>query len=726
MSEEDPAQPVSPETQESPAQEAPENPTEQPAEEQQPQTEENENQNEENQEEVPELPTPDVNIVIPEVNPQQEQQQENIEEPPPETQKEQAQVIKLPPEPTETDNGIPIEDRAMWVSDTYEHYPTALEYREKTREWIGAHSLGRLKRVNFTTSTSQLDHYRILKLIFQHLHSIGLHSEADTLRKETKFEFQRKDQDWERTDLRLLVSMSLGPRDNLWDDTGFDNYIMYDEKFDHDNYSVRYEGPLTGGCEPEFYEQEMEFSDETHNSETIKTTTLHALVCSLLINMPEFVKPGTLEKMFSTLNSICKSSHFFAHLFYLYNAYPLYHIKAINLIDAWVSFSGLFIGAKTLNAISYFLRCQNSDKCKELLEKMKDLKYGHPKVPNEPPPEVQPEKLISNSANNESPLARLLNPYLGLAEPVPEETARQISLLTHQLFASINPREFYTAIANRSYGPHTPGLNELYEFGKQLKHRAMRTIIGEGDVEEAKTNMAIVIQIAGKLEELNNFEALTWFVDAFDTNIISNLSGIFSSLPTELQDMMATLKGKYDYRCKSDAYEQAVAKCLEESKPCVPSLRYEMSIIAASAYGGEEFINGKINFSKRMTIGKHVTRLVEFQSTPYNYMCISQIQNVIVRKISTTKEQLIELSTKIESPVKATPEAVKPLIRRVSEMFEQIPNDKSNETADQTDSQVGGSSEHVSEEVQDQSNDASGDANQPDINVPPGDVVQEE
>ncbi|EAY16256.1 RasGEF domain containing protein [Trichomonas vaginalis G3] len=630
---------------------------------------------------LPEMPQIKLNITIPDITQAHEPEQETAPtpepepEPQPDQQNQAPQAAKLPTEPTVTEKGIPIEDRAMWVSDTYEQHPTALEFREKTRQWTNRHSFGKLKRVNYTTSASQLDHYRILKLIYQHLHSIGLHSEADTLCRESKFEFQSKDQEWERTDLRMLISMSLGPRDNLWDDTGFDNFIMYDEKFDQDNYSVKYEGSLTGGCEPEFYEDEMTFFDDEHSSETVATATIHAIVCSLLIDKPEFVKPGTKEKIFSTLNSICSSAHFFAHIITLYNLFPLYQIKIINLIELWITFSGFFIGSRTLNAISFFLKSQNNERCNRVLNLMKDLKYGHPKLSAEAPPEIVPEKLIvkknkpsSNSSKNksEAPLARLLNPYLGLAEPVPEETARQICLLTQQIFSSINPREFYTAIANRSYGPTTPGLNELYAFGKQLKHRAMRTIVGEGDASEAKDNMEIVIQIAQKLEELNNYESITWIVDAFDSDIIANLSGIFDSLSEESRNMITDLKERYGFTEKSDAYEENVLKCQKEGKPCVPNMRYEMSIVSKSGYGGEEFVDGKINFNKRMKIGQFVTRLVDFQSIKYNYTGISQIQNVINRPISASKEQLIELSTQIESPVKVDAQQAKPLMRRAS------------------------------------------------------------
>ena len=570
---------------------------------------------------------------------------------------------KLPDEPEMTEKGIPVNERSMWLPKAMEKNPEVLQFRERTRDWFGSYSFGKLKRVLFTTCSSQLDRYRVLQLIFQYLHSIGLHHVADSLSKESGLEFQRKDQNMDRNDLRLLISMSLGPRDNLWDDTGYENINISKEIFDDDNNSIRFEEKLTDGCKPDDYESEMTFQEnEPHTLQSVLTSTIHALVCALIINKEDFVSRDCKTKIFSTINSICHSSHFFAHIQNIYAQYENLQDNIMTLIDEWISFSGLFIGKTTLGAISYFLTLSENEKAKDIIQKISKLEYGHPIKTTEHPPEsiitLEVPRISENELTPEqkqiesNAAAKLLNPNLSLSDPVPEETARQITLVTQHLFSQINPREFYSAISTREYSAVTPGLIELYEFGRKLKKLVVSTILSGGDKDMASLHMDTAILIADKLLEMNNFESLTWFVSAFKSKVINNLQSIFATLVPERREKVQFLIDNFGSDQKSDEYERRIFECTQHKKPAIPNISYELDILGASAYGGEDFPDNKVNIQKRITIGKFSSRFVELQNIQYNFINISQIQDVLSRGSSTPKEKIIEYSIAIESPIK--------------------------------------------------------------------------
>ena len=613
-------------------------------------------------------------------NEEKAEEDEKKDEPPSESQKEEApsesqkeeekkeEVAKLPDEPATTEKGIPVNERCMWIPEAMETNDEAVEMRERTRNWFGSYSYGRLKRVNFTTCSNQLDRFRVLQLIYQYLHSIGLHHVADSLCAESKLEYQRKDQNMERTDLRLIISMSLGPRDYLWDDTGLENINMMSEMYDDDNNSVRFEEKLGTGCEPADYESEMKFVEgaEKHTFAAIESTTIHALVCALIINNPDFIDKKGRNTVFATLSSICHATHFFAHIQSIYATHENLQNNVMELIDDWISFSGLFIGKKTLGAIAYFLGMAENEKAKDIIAKIGQLDYGHPLkfTEHKPAPIMTYEKyegeLTKEQLSKESEAAaKLLNPNLTIADPVPEETARQITLITQRLFSRINPYEFYNAISSREYGALTQGLIELHEFGYKLKKLVIGTIVNEGNKEKAARNMGIVIQIAEKLLELNNFESVSWIVDAFQSKAIANLSGIYASLGAEKCSIMNNLIEKFNSSNKSQEYESKILECISNKLPAVPNVRYELEIISAYAYGGEDFPDMKINMQKRCRIGNVACRFIDLQNVHYNFADISQIQDVMSRGCSVSKENINKYSIMIESTIKGTDEEAK-------------------------------------------------------------------
>jgi len=237
-----------------------------------------------------------------------------------------------------------------------ENDPEAVELRDRTNDWAGSYSFGLLKHANFTSCSAHLDRARVLELIYQHLHSIGMHEAAFTLAEESQNQFQRKDQQFDRTDLRLLISMSLGPRDNLWDNMGIENTVISQETYDIDNYSVHYVEPLADLTEDQ-ENASITYIGEPQDFSHIQYAPLHTLIRILTGRKDIPHTKADQESFFLLLNTMCKSSHFIAHIESILSTAPDEESrqKIITFVADWARYSSPFIGTKSIQLLSKFL-----------------------------------------------------------------------------------------------------------------------------------------------------------------------------------------------------------------------------------------------------------------------------------------------------------------------------------------------------------------------------------
>ena len=558
--------------------------------------------------------------------------------------------IKLSPIPEFSKKGVPIDEYGLWLSKIMDQDNLLHELYERIYGFNNIHSFGHLKRVNFNSSSIHLDRHRVLELIYSHLHSIGLHYVSDVLKDESKLIFQRKDQLMDRTDLRLLISMSLGPRDNIWDNTDIENINVFEELFDEDNGSIKFfESP--NNTIKNYFEENKDNIIYSNNEEyfnNIKEITLSNLIIKIIQNNNNYITLNDRNKFFCTLNTICESSHFFLHLIQLYNNEKVLNNdqnNILNLIEEWINFLGLFIGKRTLNNINFFINNllknnnNNTEKLNLILNKLNNLNYGNHNIIKIDPPLpiiVDPVKL--------------LHPNLTLADASPEEVARQITLITYKLFSVIHPREFYFSISNRNISKNTPNIHELLEFGRRLKYLIASTIVSGKTFELCLEKMSVMISIAKCLLEINNFESLSWFVSAFQMKSIINLSQITNNLSKELQDILNYLLNNFNYKNLSKEYENLLFECYNNQKPSIPNIRYELSNVSNKDFYGDDFINNRINWIKRDQIGIYILKYITMQNNEFNFYGILQIQNVLRKGTNLSKDQINNLSNEIELP----------------------------------------------------------------------------
>ena len=385
----------------------------------------------------------------------------------------------------------PEKERSKWLSNALSESPHLLALRERSLPLVGGYSFSHLVHTDSTIALSHLDRYTLLELIFQHLESIGFTNTAETLIRESGHTFLSSEhKDWETTNLRMIISLALGPRDDPWELPTDIGHSYVKEEIEEDFYSSPYrENPET--IWEEFFNPTIN-TVKNNNSENLldclSSSSLKRVIVIVVTTTSSSIQDEAFQKIFLIIHSITSSNHFFQHLMSLFflkgtdsriNSLSEDKIKeirmnVINIIKKWVTFHGLFIGRQCLKSIQTFSQTISEEEIFKdfkkyglsLLNQLPHLIYGTKQgVTLKPNPPV-----ISNPQV-------ILKPNLTILDPDPIEVARQITLIAHDVFSNVHSREFIVAFSNKKATIHTPTLNEFLNFGKKLSLLVTETFL---------------------------------------------------------------------------------------------------------------------------------------------------------------------------------------------------------------------------------------------------------
>ena len=546
------------------------------------------------------------------------------------------------------------EQRSQWLSRLLSENPQLLALRERVLPWTGGYSFSNVVHTNTTAVLSHINRHVILELVYQHLNSIGMHRTAETLQKESGHEFQLTDQPWDKTDLLLLTSLGILPREDPWTISPDPNHQFVEENLEEDFFAFPYRE------DPKLIWQELlndslnvVYSIENNrNFSKIKCASLKRLIVLLATSTIDTLTDDDIYKFFLTLHSITSSHHFFEHLcslFYCQNLEPNnieeknkillmeenLKVNVINLIKKWTNFHGLFIGRKTLKSIEQFLRKINDDInqksnlekfVKPVLTQLPNLSFGM-KSGVLPPPSTKP--------NIPDPQI-IFKPNLKLIEPDPIEVARQITLIFHTAFKAVHSREFVVALGEQKASHQTPTLSEFFDFGERLTLLTLETVVISNDKILAITKF---LEIASALYDLGNYDALACILRALKRNEL-DIELIFSNNSNNKLILNQLWSKCGDDNSNIELYSSNVMQRYEGWNATIPNLRTELNSVTLDK--SQSFINGLINWEKRKGISEKTAVLYRFQNKPYSYTPIPQIQNVVNKGPLLSQKQIDE------------------------------------------------------------------------------------
>jgi len=544
------------------------------------------------------------------------------------------------------------EQRSQWLSRLLSENPQILALRERVLPWTGGFSFANVVHTDTIASLSHVNRHVIMELIYQHLHAIGMHHTAETLQEESGHEFQKSDQQWDKTDLLLLVSLGILPREDPWIITPDIHHQFVEENLEEDFFASPYrEDPSELWKELLDDSINVVYSSETDKSfSKLKAASLRRIAVLLVTSPVEQFPNRDKDKFFLTLHSITTSHHFFEHLLALFNCDNLeppteeqkklimekqsaLRMGVINSIRVWIKLHGLFIGRKTLKAFGQFFRSicddpklnESLDKyAKPYLAKLQNLKYG----------------MEEGSANTQCPKPHIpdpqiiFRPNLKITDPSPIEVARQITLLFHTSFRAVHSREFVVALGEQKPSHQTPTLSEFFEFGERLTLLILETIVTSSD---RTLTISKIVEIATQLHEIGNFDALACILRALKKDEVINQMSV-SNQALSIINSLWTKSGEDNG--SFNEYRVEVMNKYSSWNHMIPNLRIELK--STQIDKSPSFINGLINWEKRKAIADEADLLYRFQNRPYSFTPIPQIQSIVTKGSLLTESQVQE------------------------------------------------------------------------------------
>ena len=574
------------------------------------------------------------------------------------------------------ENQLLLEEQSQWLPRILEEDPYLLELREKALPWTGGISFANMVHTALTASPSVFNRFSILELLYNHFLSIGMVRTAEILEKETGLKFQVYDEPWERTGLRVLVSLGVLSRENPWIIQAPPNCKFIEEPLEEDFFACQYrEDPRTVHIELLDKSANVEYDSEEHSFKHIKACTLNRLVSIITTantadkDTEMNFREDDLNAFFLTLHSITSCEHFLEHLKAVFDydfadekaisevqtKYPNIRVNVARVILKWIRFHGLFIGKKTLKLIEQFAKRvidssiedyhDNAGKgeyigiFEEILNAIPTLGYGqiHEKQKIIEDPIIKDAQVLLNPALSIIDLDPPQTPDNGQnkeRDPDPREVAKQITLLSYKAFSAIHSREFMVAIIKKGVTIQTPTLAEFFEFSDKIERVVLESIAKAPKPVEAVKQ---IYKIAESLDNLANYDALYRVVSAL---MIPELKGIIKE--AKLDDRIQRLfKKTGSTEDTLEWYRQNLDSRFDDSYPTIPNTTSELKF--APTIVGPDFFDGKlINWEKRRQIGKIMTVLYKFQNCPYCFWPVPQIQKLFTRGGTMTDKQLGE------------------------------------------------------------------------------------
>ena len=537
-----------------------------------------------------------------------------------------------------------------WLSEVLIENPQLLSLRERILPWTGGLSFANVVHADTMTSLSHINRYSILELIFQHLNAIGMHKTAEILEGESGYQFQKRSQPWDKTDLHLLTSAGVLPREDPWNVNEEPGHYFITESLEEDFFASPYEEDYSS-IYKEILDPDLGAIYETDKNGNrvqplvLKAASLKRLAVYLTLELDD---DEQLYGFLYVIHSFTSSHHFFQHIcaiFYAANAEMSdsdkekiskmekdNQISVINLFKKWISEHGLFIGRRTIKSIGHFYRKIIDDRvnydylykyAKSGLDSLPSIGFGRKMGKLQKPSD---EPLIDNPQI-------LFRPSLKLIDPNPKEVARQITLVFYDAFKAIHSREFVVALGDREVSPKTPTLAEFRDIGRKLELLILENIAIAQDKTAAVNR---VLEIAKELSDLGNYDALYWIINAL---LREELSFLPVMKDENVLNLISSLKSSAGYDIDSiSEYLENIKLRFGGWSSTIPNIRTEL--LTFKSDDSPLFIDGLINLEKRRPFSNKIVVLYKFQNKPYIYHPISQIQKIILRGPNMSEEEL--------------------------------------------------------------------------------------
>ncbi|KAJ6225986.1 ras guanine nucleotide exchange factor i-related [Anaeramoeba flamelloides] len=574
-------------------------------------------------------------------------------------------------------------DRSNWKEQILNKHKKIKYLREQIYPTNRCESFVRIYQPCLNKNTKQLTNETILQLIMHHMTALGHHKAVESIEKESNINYSKKFLQDSR--LHTLLRNSLKQSEKIWDMSfkklptiyQLDNKI-HNIKSDRIHKSNIVEHLINVGLVHNEYNEDkvekyaniweepngkdyIKYSEK--DGKTIKAATLNKLVESL--TNESGVDSKFLHTFLLTYLSFTTSEMFLTKLIQRFHVprskdktidqYKIQKrkviIRVINVIKIWIDKYLTNPDQKIIQKLQTFFTTDVAEEMPPIAEQLVTKIKKYTCKSNE-------IKIIKYNEKLPDPIVpkNIFSPQLSLFDVAEEEIARQITLYDYNIYSKIGITELLNLSWSKAkYKHRSPNVLTFIQQFNNLSCWIATEILKFYRVRKRTNCVTYFINVAQHLRNLNNFNSLITIFSGLNCSSIHRLKYTFQECSTRIIE----LKNKFEIEMASDQSYKQYRKLLHNANPpCVPYLGVYLTDLTFIEDGNPDKIEKLINFSKRRLVYAVIEEIQRYQSQPYSFQSIHQIQSLLGKLDFDTESNLYKKSLLYE-PRKAKREDIK-------------------------------------------------------------------
>lgn len=239
------------------------------------------------------------------------------------------------------------------------------------------------------------------------------------------------------------------------------------------------------------------------------------------------------------------------------------------------------------------------------------------------------KRMIQNTAPTPPPILSRNFKRQKLQELDSVEMCRQLTIRESRLFCAISPIECLNKEWNSKrgvQGGEPSNIRKFIQNSNCLTNWVAACILAEKDTKKRASTIKYFVQVSEQCRQINNFSSMTAIISALYSSTIHRLKKSWELVSART---MASLENMNKLMNSTRNFNEYRDMLHLVNPPIIPFFGVYLTDLTFVADGNPDFIKGEpklINFSKRTKTADIVREIQQYQSIPYSFQELPEVQ----------------------------------------------------------------------------------------------------
>jgi len=233
----------------------------------------------------------------------------------------------------------------------------------------------------------------------------------------------------------------------------------------------------------------------------------------------------------------------------------------------------------------------------------------------------------------------------------PVEIARQLSLLTQDLFKKIKPEELLgTGWMKKDKLTRSPGVCAVIRHFNRVNNVVLSEILKREQLSDRKAAIKKCVVVASECAKLGNFDSVMAISSAFENQAVFRLRKTWEALEKENDDFITFIQSLTEL--PKNHYARLRDKLRQTPPPVLPYLGMYLTDLNFIEEQPNSFDGGLVNFFKFHTIANTIREIQQFQLDDYTFKPLKEFRELLAAHEERDDKELFAISQRLEPPPK--------------------------------------------------------------------------